>query len=237
MTDSTHYKLRKIPRWRRLLLPALAPLITLAIRLYWSTVRVKEVIGREHLDALAAEGKPMIPCHWHQRQVFCTSYLFRTRRHDFKMSGLVSPSRDGELAALVLRQLGAHPIRGSGRRTGAQAMRELYMAMKNEGLSPVMAPDGSKGPIYQFKPGSVMLSQLSGAPMVPVTFAARHAWKLSTWDHFVVPYPFSSITFAIGAPQYVPKGSKFGDTAAMQEVMRRALNEVDEVAERAVSGG
>jgi len=236
VTDSTHYKLREIPRWRRRVAPLLAPLITLAVRLYWRTVRVKQVIGSHHLDDLAAQGLPMIPCHWHQRQVFCTAYLFRTRRRDFKMSGLVSPSRDGELAALVMRQLGAHPIRGSDRRTGAQAMRELYMAMKNDRLSPVMTPDGSKGPVHQFKPGSIMLSHLSGAPMVPLTFGAKHAWKLRTWDSFVVPYPFSSIVFVIGEPRTVPKGSKFGDTAAMQEVMRVALNDIDEIAEKAVGG-
>ena len=227
------YKLKSIPRWWLVVLPLLAPLVALGLRLYWRTCRITQVIGAEHLDALAREGRPMIPCYWHQRQLFCASYLFRLRRADFKMGALVSPSRHGEVGARVIRALGATPIRGSDRRTGAQAMRDLYFAMKKDGLSPVMTPDGSKGPAHVFKPGPAMLAQLSGAPMVPMTYAARRAWHMRSWDRFLVPWPFTRIVIAIGAPRYVEKG-KFGDAGDLPQQMQEALIELEAVAEAAV---
>lgn len=234
--DATHYKLRKIPRWRTVVFPVLAPLAALLVRLYWRTCRITEVLGVEHLDALAAEGKPIIPCYWHQRQLFCAHYLFRRRRADFRMGALVSPSRDGELAAQILAHLGARPIRGSGTRTGAQAMRELYMTMKKDGISPVMTPDGSQGPVHVFKHGSVMLSQLSGAPMLPITYAARRTFKLRTWDEFMIPWPFTRIVIAIGTPRYADRRAKLGEESPLQAEMAQALDELEALAEARVKG-
>ena len=234
MADESHYKLKKIPRWRLVVFPVFAPILALAMRAYWRSCRVVSVTGSEHLDELARAGEPMIPCYWHQRQLFCAYYLFRRRRKDFQLAALVSPSRDGELGARILQQLGARPIRGSDRRTGAQAMRDLFLAMKKDGLSPVMTPDGSKGPVHEFKPGAVMLAQLSKAPMVPISFAARRAFRLKTWDRFLIPWPFTRIAIAVGAPCRVEPGSKLGDSADMQERMKNALNEVEAAAEAAV---
>ena len=233
---ATHYKLRKIPRWRKVVFPLVAPIAALLVRLYWRTIRLR-VIDAEHLDALAAEGKPIIPCYWHQRQLLCAYYLFRRRRRDFQMGALVSPSRDGELAAQILERLGARAIRGSGTRTGAQAMRELYMTMKKEGVSPVMTPDGSQGPVHVFKHGAVMLSQLSGAPMLPITYAVKGAKRLDTWDQFMIPYPFTRAVVVIGEPRYADRKAKMGEESPLQQEMADALNALERTAEEAVRSG
>lgn len=226
----TRYELRRIPRWRTVVFPVLAPAIALLVRLYWRSCRIRVVAGAEHLDALARAGRPIIPCYWHGAQLFCAAYLFRRRRGDFSFGALVSPSRDGELGAQLLARLGAKPVRGSDRRTGAQAMRELYLAVKEEGISPVMTPDGSKGPVHVFKPGPVMLAQLSGAPMVPMTSAARFALRLRTWDRFLVPLPFTRVDIAIGAPVEVPRAGRLGDPAEFQRRMEAALAELEQIA-------
>lgn len=231
---ANHYELREIPRWRRIVFPILAPVMALLFRLYCSTCRITEVIGSEHLDALAREGKPIIPCYWHQGQLYCGYYMFRKRGRDFRLGALVSPSRDGELAAQVVQRLGAVPIRGSGTRTGAQAMRELYLTMKKEGVSPVMTPDGSQGPVHVFKHGSVMLAQLSGAPMVPLAFAPRRTWRLKTWDRTMIPYPFTRVVIAVGEPRYADRKAKLGEESPLQAEMAQALNDLQEVAEKAV---
>ena len=124
---SEHYKLSRTRLWTYRLV---TPLIALIIRLFWMTCRLR-IIGEENLDALADKDKPIIPCHWHQRQLFCGYYLLRRLGKRFKMGYLVSPSRDGELVARTLRYLGGRPIRGSATRTGAQAMRNLYRAVKD----------------------------------------------------------------------------------------------------------
>jgi lysophospholipid acyltransferase (LPLAT)-like uncharacterized protein len=68
----------------------------------------------------------------------------------------------------------------------------------------VVSPDGPRGPRFQFKPGAILLAQMSGRPIVPMAYAASRAW-LVHWDRFVLPWPFSRIAIAIGAPHLVPR--------------------------------
>ena len=81
-----------------------------------------------------------------------------------------------------------------------------------EQISPVINPDGPRGPRFKFKPGAVLLAQMSGRPMLPMAYAASRAW-LVHWDRFVLPVPFSRIAVALGPPRHVPRVL---DAAAMQ---------------------
>ena len=224
-----HYTLSRSRLWTYRLI---TPFIAVFIRIFWMSCRIHRVIGEEHL---AKTSGPVIPCYWHQRQVFCAYYLLRRLARRVKLGYLVSPSKDGELVAMTLKYLGARAIRGSATRTGAQALRNLYQAVSGDGLSPVMTPDGSVGPIFEFKPGPVMLAQLSGAPLIPITYAAKSFWQLNSWDRFVIPRPFTRIVIAIGPPRYVERGGKMHDTAPMQKEMQEALNALGQQAEAALS--
>ena len=157
----------KFSRTRLWIYRLVAPLIALIIRLFWMTCRVR-IIGQENLDALQNKNQPIIPCYWHQRQAFCAYYLLRRLSKRFTIGYLVSPSKDGELVATTLRYFGARAIRGSATRTGAQAMRNLYQAVK-EGLSPVMTPDGSVGL-------SSFTHEPSVWPYTPVLLVKRYFW-------------------------------------------------------------
>ena len=214
----------------------LAPFAALLIRLFWLSCRVQRVIGEEHLTTLLKENQPVIPCYWHQRQLFCSYYLLRHRAGELLLGYLVSPSDDGELGAMLLRYFGARVIRGSARRTGAQAMRDLYLAVVKEGISPVMTPDGSTGPMNKFKPGPVMLAHLSGAPLIPMSYAAKKAWYLNSWDRFMIPKPFTRVVIAVGPPCYAKRSSKLQDTAPMQKEMEERLNVLGEEAAAELSG-
>ena len=86
------------------------------------------------------------------------------------------------------------------RRSGALAMRDMYMAIKEGNLSPLIAPDGSAGPPHEFKPGAIMLARLSGSPVGPISFACSMGVKLRTWDRLLVPLPFSRIAIEVGEP-------------------------------------
>ena len=226
---SEHYKLSFARLWAYRLL---TPLIVLFIRVYWMTCRIHRVIGEEHLAN--TEG-PVIPCYWHQKQLFCSNYLLRRVTRPIKIGYLVSPSKDGELVAMALPYVGARAIRGSATRTGAQAIRNLYHSVVKDGLSPVMTPDGSTGPIFEFKPGPVMLAQLSGAPLLPITYAAKRAWHLNSWDKFVIPKPFTKVVIAIGPPRYVKREGGMLDTDPVQKEMQKALNDLGAEAEAALA--
>ncbi len=200
-----------------------APLISGLARLFWRSCRVERVLGQEHADAVLATGKPVIPCYWHQRQLFCVRCMLDLQIRGLKLGFLVSPSMDGELAARVIKSWGAQAIRGSSTRTGAQAMRDLYQAIKRDGVSPVTTPDGPRGPAYQFKSGTVMLAQLTSAPMLPISYAAKKEWHLRTWDRFVIPRPFTRVVIAIGAPRYVERNPASGALEPVRRQMEESL--------------
>ena len=105
---------------------------------------------------------------------------------------------------MIVRRFGGHVIRGSSSHTGARALRDYYQALVKENVSPVVTPDGPKGPRFTFKPGAILLSQMSGRPILPMAYAASRAW-LVKWDKFVIPVPFARIVIAIGAPRYMPR--------------------------------
>ncbi len=117
-------------------------------------------------------------------------------------------------ARLIVRSLGGEVIRGSSTHTGARALRDFYQALVHEGISPVIAPDGPRGPPWKFKPGALLLAQLSQRPIVPLSYCASRAWKIS-WDRFVIPKIGARIVIAVGEPVYVAKGL---DAAALERL-------------------
>lgn len=186
------------------------PFIRLLVKLFWGSYRI-EVVGEEHVAPLVESKTPFIPCYWHGQQFIGVNYMLRLQKTGLKTGFLVSPSRDGELAARLLSSLDVHVMRGSATRTGAQAMRQLLEAIVREKISPIMTPDGPKGPIHEFKTGTVAIAQLTGAPLVPVNWAASSAWRFNSWDRFALPKPFARIVIAVGEPRKIPKGTPTAD--------------------------
>ncbi len=191
---------RRLGPVRRATYRALAPLLALVVRLAWRTARVRAIVGEEHLAAALAGGGPVLPCFWHQRLVSCLGFVHALRERGLRPCLLISPSVDGELAALVAARFGAAVVRGSATRTGVRALRDLHRAMRRDGVSPVLPADGPQGPARVFKPGAVILSQLAGAPILPLACAVGAGVRLPTWDRLLVPLPFARVAFAVGAP-------------------------------------
>ena len=205
---------RRLSRGRLGLYKTLVPLGAWLVRLGWAWARVVRVQGREHIDAALARAPSFIPVYWHQHQLFCIRELAEHRARGLKLGFLISPSVDGEAAAMLVRRMGGHVIRGSSTHTGARALRDYYQALVQEGISPVITPDGPKGPPWKFKPGAILLAQLSGRPMIPMSYAASRAWKIQ-WDRFVIPKPFARVVVVVGEPVYIGKGL---DAAALERL-------------------
>jgi lysophospholipid acyltransferase (LPLAT)-like uncharacterized protein len=216
---------RRLTPLRRLVYALLAPLGLLVLRAWWKSCRIVKVEGAEHLDAALARAPSLLPCYWHQHELFCGRYLQQQIRRGLKVGVLISPSVDGEIPAWIARRLGAHVIRGSSTRTGARALRDYYQLLVQDGVSPVITPDGPTGPRFIFKPGALMLAQLSGRPLLPMAYAASHAWFFG-WDHFVLPRPFSRIVIAIGAPVYVDGSVSLANPVVMRDFQQRMQNEL-----------
>ena len=68
-----------------------------------------------------------------------------------------------------------------------------------------------------------MLAQMTQAPILPISYAASQFWALKTWDHFVIPKPFSRIVIAVGPPRHIEKGLSLEQMAPIQEEMEHTL--------------
>ena len=224
---------RRMTPMRRLLYRIAVPLSVGLIRAWWRTCRVVRVEGLSHLEEALASAPSLVPCYWHQHQLYCGKFLVDQRTRGLTVGWLISPSVDGELGAMIVRRFGGTVIRGSSTHTGARALRDYYQALVKESVSPVITPDGPRGPRFKFKPGALLLSQMSGRPILPMAFAASRAWRIK-WDKFVIPWPFSRIAIAIGPPCQVPRVTDAAALARLQVQMEQELRRLYWVANDAL---
>jgi lysophospholipid acyltransferase (LPLAT)-like uncharacterized protein len=220
--DPAPYTGRRMSRRRLMLYRAATPVAGGILRAWTWACRLERVLGEEHLEAALAKAPSFVPCYWHQHQLFCGRYLLQQRARGVAPGWLVSPSVDGEIGALLVGHFGGRVIRGSSTHTGAKALRDYYQALVKENVSPVITPDGPRGPRFKFKPGAILLSQMSGRPILPMAYAATRAWLIK-WDKFVIPVPGSRIVIAIGPPRQVPRVT---DAALLEAISREMEQEL-----------
>ncbi len=224
---------RRLTRGRLLLYKTLVPVGLCLIRMVWRWTRVVRVIGAEHITTALQRAPSFIPVYWHQHTLFCVKHLLAQRAAGLKLGFLISPSVDGEIGAMLVRDLGGVALRGSSTHTGARALRDYYQALAHDGVSPAITPDGPRGPPWKFKPGAVLLAQMSGRPIIPLSYAASHALKIK-WDRFVIPWPLSRVAIAVGEPVYVPKGLDAAGLERLQSDMEQRLRAAFEQAQAAL---
>jgi lysophospholipid acyltransferase (LPLAT)-like uncharacterized protein len=227
---------RRMTAARRLLYRLAAPILLALIRSWWWSCRIVAIAGQEHLDAVLSRWPSFLPCYWHQHQLFGARFLLMLQQQGRLRAGfLISPSVDGELGAMMVRRLGGYVIRGSSSHTGALALKDYFQALIREKVSPIITPDGPRGPVFVFKPGAILLSQLSQRPMLPIAYAASKA-SLVHWDRFVLPMPFARIAIGIGPPCEVPRNATAQQIEALQTAMAQALKASFESARAALIG-
>jgi hypothetical protein len=235
---------RKVKGGRRQLTPARMLVYRVAVvvawhlvRLFWATCRIHARPGFERAQAAVRESKSLIPVYWHQHQLFGARALLDLRPDGLKVGFLISASVDGTAPAMLVRRAGAHVIRGSSTHTGARALRDYYETIVKQQISPAITPDGPRGPLHEFKPGAVMLSQLTGKPILPISIAASHTWRLTTWDRFELPLPFSRVVIAYGEPVRLPRGLDAASLARRQVELAQQLQDLQAEARAALKSG
>jgi hypothetical protein len=210
---------------------AVAALAAVLVRALGTTLRLR-VEGVEALRPYWAAGRPVVYAVWHGRILMVPWANARLRRTAGArtVTVLASRSRDGDLVAAFVTRFGLATVRGSSSRGGAEALRALAAAVR-AGRDVAVVPDGPRGPREQCHPGAVALAALTGAPLVPLAFAARPARRLSSWDRFLVPLPFARCALVFGEPLLV------GDAERQRAVkdLERALGEVTAAADRLVA--
>lgn len=204
--------------WRR---RAAARLIVLFLRGLTATIRFRVDIPPA-LSRIPAS-QPVIFCIWHNRLPLCLqlyNYYVRHTGRQHHMAAVVSASRDGSLIARVLEDFGVQPVRGSSSRRGAQALLEMT-TWSERGFDLAVTPDGPRGPRYEVQPGIVSLAQLTGFPLVPVSYQLSWKYCLPSWDRFQIPLPFSRCIAHVGKPVFAPRRA----TPEEREKLRMDLQE------------
>ncbi|MGV8078500.1 MAG: lysophospholipid acyltransferase family protein [Syntrophales bacterium] len=200
------------------------PLAHNLIRGYLLLVRI-EVVGEERMLSHLRGGGKAIAALWHQRILGVVGYASRFR--EFKPSAIVSASRDGDLIARIVERLNFRPVRGSSTRGGREALAAMVEDLQEHPFA-VHASDGPTGPRGVVKAGLIRMSQLSGAPIVPVLISFSRAWALGSWDRMLIPKPFSRIVVRWGEPIDVPadlEGQGFED---LRRNVERSIREEQE---------
>jgi hypothetical protein len=177
------------------------PLIYYLLRFYLLHLKVR-VLGEEIALGCLADYGQVIVAVWHQR--FLPALAYVTKFRNFEPLIMISQSRDGEVAARLAKRLGLVPVRGSSSKGGATALSSILHELKRSSAV-IHIVDGPKGPKGIVKPGLITMAQVSGAVILPVIVSAKKAWIMGSWDHFLVPKPFSEVTIDWGPPFAVPR--------------------------------
>ena len=177
------------------MLAIVPPMAALLIRVLGATLRYRDVNAPETPNGHTLPG-PAVFAFWH-----CTMLTSAHRFRNLGIAILISRSFDGELIARTVERLGFVAVRGSSSRGGAaglKGMAEAYAA----GHRCAFTADGPRGPARVAKAGPVQLAELTGATWIGAYHAQPdRAWCLKSWDRFIVPKPFSTVTF--GWPAHV----------------------------------
>ncbi|MBU6402461.1 MAG: lysophospholipid acyltransferase family protein [Verrucomicrobia bacterium] len=170
----------------------------------------------------------VIFCVWHNRLalslIMYRRYVQR-RQPRRRMAALVSASRDGGLLARILEHFAVEPVRGSSSRRGPQALLELT-TWSERGYDLAITPDGPRGPCYVVQDGVMALGQLSGLPIVPVSYHLSWKWRMRSWDRFQVPLPFARVGVRLGVPVRVPPEATDTQREALRVELETALRAI-----------
>jgi lysophospholipid acyltransferase (LPLAT)-like uncharacterized protein len=198
----------------------LGSVLGLIARIWLATLRVRLVVDPA-LERVA--DRPWVLSFFHGTQFPLLAW--RRRRCTVV---LVSLSRDGATQARALALQGLAIVRGSSSRGGARGLAAVVRAMK-KGADAAFAVDGPRGPYGAVKAGAIAAASATGAVLVPMGSAMERGVTLGAWDRFALPWPFSRVAVALGAP--IEPGC-----AGARERLERAIGATNELCEHMMGG-
>ena len=153
------------------------------------------------------------------------AYAYRDR--DARV--LISESRDGEIIARITERLGFVAVRGSSSRGGRRALAEMRR-LGRAGYDLGFTPDGPRGPRGSVSPGAVVAARDADLPIVPVGVAADRAWRMRSWDRFLIPKPGARVWVVFGTGLRPAEGGGPFDVEAECRRLEAALADAEALA-------
>lgn len=178
--------MQHVSGWRRI---ALWPFGVL-VRLWIWTLRIE--VAPEDLRNYTKNDEPVAMVLWHNR-LFLAALIYRRFRRGKPMYALVSASKDGAWLDAFFELIGLSTVRGSSNKLGREAATALVDVLRR-GYDVGITPDGPRGPIYEFKPGALIVTRRTRTPLLLIGADFESAWRLNkSWDRFYLPKPFSRV--------------------------------------------
>ncbi len=196
-----------------------------AVRWWMRTLDYKVAFYDRVVDPLLpSDGRQRIYIFWHEYILF-PIYL----RGHCNLAMLLSRHADAEMLSHAAYHLGFDFVRGSTRRGGVAALRQLLR--KSHKMHLAITPDGPRGPRRRLAPGAVFLASKLGMPLVAMGFGFDRPWRFNSWDRFAVPRPMSRAR-AIPSPEiYVPGDLDRAGIEHYRFSIERLLNRLSDDAE------
>jgi lysophospholipid acyltransferase (LPLAT)-like uncharacterized protein len=187
------------------------------VRVLGRTWRIR-VTNDDAVRRLRAAKQPIVFSLWHGQIL---PLLYHHRGEGVVV--MISEHADGELVAQVAERLGFATVRGSTSRGAARALLQAVSVVR-DGHDLAVTPDGPRGPAKSIAPGIAVLAQRTGAPVIGAAAHASAAWRLKSWDAFVIPRPFSRVHVAYSDAITVGGSVRdaAGDTGRIEQLMASA---------------
>lgn len=197
----------------------------LVVRILSWTMRFEEK-GSDAIAQYDRERRPFVCAFWHGRMLMLPVSRYRKRT-----KVMVSSHRDGELISRIIGLFGIGSIRGSTTRGGMQVLRSGIQAI-DEGYKVAVTPDGPRGPRFRVQVGIIELARRTGAPIIPLIFSCTKKKVFSSWDRFILPYPFSKGVFFYGPPFWVPPELTREERESMRLELEQRMRQMTETVDR-----
>jgi lysophospholipid acyltransferase (LPLAT)-like uncharacterized protein len=168
------------------------------IRRWMGTLDFRAAYYNTCVDPSRAECRQRgIYVFWHEYMPFLM-YL----RGNCDLAMLMSRHRDADILSRLALHFGFEFVRGSTRRGGQRAVRDLMRKSQTHHLT--ITPDGPRGPRRKLAAGCVYLAAKLNMPIIAIGLGYDQPWRLNTWDRFAIPRPFSRARAIPSPPLRVP---------------------------------
>lgn len=197
-----------------------------------------QFLNHDCLQTLLIDKSPFILAFWHGRMAMLPCAWSSNR----PVYMLLSRHRDGQLISTVLKHFNIHSIYGSTNRGGvdrggAKAARVIIDLLKSGGIIGI-TPDGPRGPSQYCTQGILDIAALyakqtsSPLAILPCSYSLSRHKKLSSWDRFMFPFPFSKGVFSLLPPLWVTVPDALNITQEHKEKQRLYLEELLNTAQK-----
>lgn len=193
------------------------------MRLVWATSRVEGIDEFARLRRIIEDHDGAVGVLWHEEVMTVAFGYFWV---GFPAQTLASMGEAGDVIARMLHLCRFVVFRG-GTTTGRSRRREGVLRdmidhmRSHRRVIYGITVDGSKGPAYRMKTGSIVIARECGRPVILARTWYRRCLRLPTWDRMAVPLPFNVIRYYLRGPFEVPA------SAATDEGLDRFTVEIE----------